>query len=314
MIRRVSLLTRVEEYLAFRRSLGFSLKGSGDELRRFAKHADGAGHRGPLTTDLITRWAIAVPNGSRPNAVARFNVVRVFAKHLSADDPRTEVPPRGLLGPTFGRSTPHIYSMEEISSLLLATAAMPSRTGLRPSTYTTLFGLLSATGLRVNEALRLAIADVDLREGVLNVVKTKGHRERLVPLHPTTTAALRRYESLREARLPARTTSAFFVTERGTGLTYPWVTRNFGRLRAQLGWQSNPRPRIHDLRHTFAVRNLLRWSKAGKDVHAKVCLLAAYLGHVNVTNTYWYLSAVPELMAVTGERFGRFAADTRGTP
>lgn len=302
------MLAHAQEYLAFRRSLGFTLGTLGQEVLLFARWADRTGHVGPLTTELIVRWAQQTPRRSPAYWAWRFHAVRVFAQHRALTDPQTEVPPAGLLGPTFRRGHPHIYSSAEITTLLAAARTL--RPGLRPHTYVALFGLLIATGLRVGEALALRQADVDLEQRLLTIHKAKAGQSRLVPLHPTTTEALQRYVEVRDRAHVRRRTDAFFVTVRGTALTYQWVTKTFRTLRRQLGWETSPRagaPRLHDMRHTFAVRALLEWYQRGADIDVQIATLATYLGHVNVTYTYWYLTAVPELMALGASRFEAYA-------
>jgi integrase len=302
-----TMTSLVNEYVEFRRRLGFTFRSVGLELGLFAKYADRAHHKGPITTDLVVEWATSTTKPSPEYRAWRFNAIRSFLFHQATEDPRNEVPPRGLLGPGFRRAQPHIFSATEVSALLRATNALGPAGGLRPKTYTTLFGLLAATGLRISEALGLKCADVDLNACVLRIEKAKGGRERMVPLHRTAGAALRLYARARRRRHPLPESNAFFLTERGTAVTYPWVTRTFRKIRAQLAWRGRSPPRLHDLRHTFAVRNLLRWCRAGQNVDSKITLLSKYLGHVNVTGTYWYLTAVPELMALTSARFERWA-------
>jgi len=308
MRREPTMRSLVEDYLAFRRQLGFTLRSAGEELRLFAGYADRSGHRGPLTLALAIQWA-KLPTSAKPAYWAwRLHAVRMFARHRALDDPRTEVPSPGVLGPMFRRGQPYIYSPEEISALLRAARRLRRR--MRPHTCEALFGLLASTGLRVGEALGLMRPHVDLGTGVLRIVKSKASQCRLVPLHPSTTQALRRYAMVRDRVHPTPTSDAFFLTDRGTALSYPRVTRTFRTLRHQLGWRAPPggtAPRVHDMRHTFVVRALLRWYEAGANVDEKIAALATYLGHVNPTYTYWYLTAVPELMAVTGRRFERYA-------
>ena len=303
-----TMLALVQEYLAFRRQLGFALGTAGQELLLFARYADRNGHRGPVTIELAVRWA-QLPTQATPAYWAwRLHAVRMFAQHRALEDPRTEVPPPGLLGRTFRRAQPHIYSTDEVAALLRAARALRRR--MRPHTCVALFGLLAATGLRVGEALGLRREHVDLDVGILTVIKSKACKSRLVPLHASTTDALRRYAAARDRIHPHPRSDAFFLTDRGTALTYQRVTITFRTLRRQLGSPApfgSAAPRVHDLRHTFAVRVLLRWYEAGANVDEKIVALATYLGHVNVTCTYWYLTAVPELMAITARRFERYA-------
>ena len=294
-----------KDYLALRRTLGFGLHIEGNELLRFARYADGVGHRDALTIELAMQWATQPSESHRLYRARRLDVVRRFATHRRIFDPRTEVPPMGLLGPSNGpRPVPHIYSDEEIAALLKETTKLRPSRGLGPHTYATLFGLLSCTGLRVSEALRLGRTEVDLTARVLTVVETKFHRSRLVPLHPSTVAALRAYATRRDRDIPRADPNAFFVTDGGTPLRYCHAHTAFKRLRHRLGWVRAGRlPRIHDLRHTFAVRRLLRWYDEGRDISQHIIQLSTYLGHVKLKDTYWYLTAIPALMTAAAARF-----------
>ncbi len=237
--------------------------------------------------------------------------MREFDRHQAVFDPATEIPAVGLLGSTSrGRVQPHIYSDTEIAALLDQCRLLLPRRGLRPATYVTLFGVLAATGLRLSEVCRLHRDDVDLAAGIVTVRQTKFGKTRLVPLHPTATRALGVYAADRDARLGAGPTGGFFRTDRTPTLNPDTVQKTFLRVRQRLGWTATGRarrPRIHDLRHTFAVRRLLAWCVAGVDVDRKILALSTYLGHANPSHTYWYLTAVPELMAVTAGRFEDFA-------
>ncbi len=314
MSRRPTLKTLVEDYLAFRRRLGYAMRGIDHLLRDFARYAVESGHRGPITIALAVRWA-KLPKDTDPSWWARrLSVVRSFARHRRLFDPRTEIPAVDLLGPYLRRRAPHIYSAAEMAALLRAAAALPPTGSLRPRTYLTLLGLLASTGLRISEALRLKRGDVDLVAGVLTIAKTKFHKSRFVPLHPSATKALRRYAAQRDRHYPQPPSSTFFVNQLGTALGGSGVYKTFGILRQQLGWKkgaSGRRPRLHDLRHTMAVRRLLGWYEEGVDIHGKIATLSTYLGHVEVTDTYWYLTAVPELLAVAAGRFESFAAGRR---
>jgi len=297
----------VQRYLGFRRQLGYQLKIEGEELRRFGQFADKIGHQGPITIDLAVQWATLPEKGSRVYHARRLDMVRRLAKHRALFDPQTEIPVKGLLGPSYHpRPTPHIYTDNEIAVLLKAASELGPQNGLRPHTFVTLFGLLASTGLRISEALGLHLQDVNLEDDLLTVRAGKFKKSRLVPLHPSSTAALRRYIKHRGNRHPHCDSTSFFLTEHATPQKYHKTFMTFKALREKLGWHGNDTngpPRIHDLRHTFAVRRLLRWYQQNADVHAKIVALATYLGHVKVSDTYWYLTAVPELLAIVAERF-----------
>jgi integrase len=300
--------TLVDDYLARRRSLGFALRNAGGQLRSFARFADGTGHQGPLTVDLITRWATQPSRHPRQFPECRLAVVRPFARDQAGVDPSNEIPPAKLLGAARRRGVRHIYTDAQLVALLAEASQLGPASSLRPATYATLFGLLAACGLRVSEALRLTQADVDLGHAVLTVRMTKFRKSRLVPLHPTTADALRIYARSRDRLVPRRATATtFFVTKSGSALPYATVQHVFTRLRSSLGWDpADPRPRIHDLRHTFACRRLGAWYAAGIDASVKIAALATYLGHAHITDTYWYLTGSPELLALAARRFEPF--------
>ncbi len=305
-----SFLHWVDEYLALRQGLGFALETPRWMLLDFARHADRIGHQGPMTIDLAVQWALSSRSSDPAQAARRLSVIRQFARHRAVFDPATEIPPVGLLGPVPRRKQPHIYSDAEIAALLRQASLLLPRRGLRPRTYIAFFSLLVSTGLRLSEACRLTPSDVDLADGVLTVRESKFRKSRLVPLHPTTTQALTRYAVHRDTCRDAPRAGGFFRTDRAPALTRAAVEKTFSRLRDRLGWTAQGRarrPRIHDARHTFAVRRLLRWYEDGADVDRKILALATYLGHAKATDTYWYLSAVPELMAIASKRFERFA-------
>jgi len=310
-----TMVARVEEYLALRRQLGFALQSSGQQLLGFARYADGVGHRGPITVELAVRWA-RLPQCARPFWWARrLQIVRGFARYRSLFDRGTEIPPAGLLGPSSRRATPHIYSETEIAALLLAAGELGPAGGLRPHTYVTLLGLLITTGLRISEALRLSRDDADLHRGVLTVQLTKFRKSRLVPLHPSTVLALAKYARRRDQHHPHPSARTFFLNEVGAPLGASGVASTFDALRGKLGWTKNRegrRPRLHDMRHTMAVRTLLRWYREGAEVDRKMPALSTYLGHVEVSDTYWYLTAVPELMALTAARFQAYRRRSLG--
>lgn len=314
MNRPATMVAKVGAYLSFRRGLGYQLRIEGRLLRQFARYADTAGHRGPLTTDLALRWARATASTDRLYPARRLEVVRCFARHLAATEPGTEIPPRGLLGPAHRRPRPHVYSATEVAALMAAAGRLGPPGGLRPDTYRTLIGLLAAAGLRISEALHLDRRDVDLDRGILTVRETKFRKTRLVPLHPTTADALRAYAGLRDRTVPAHRCDRFFASDRGRGLQYSTVRTVFRKLcdGLRLTSPTRPRPRLHDLRHTFTCRRVESWYDAGVDLAHAVAALSVYLGHAKVTDTYWYLTATPDLLARAAARFEGFARPDGG--
>lgn len=298
-----SLRKTLEDYLALRRALGYKLLLDGALLRRFVDflEQEGASH---VTIALAVRWAQQPPDIQPSQAAHRLTFVRGFARHLSAIDPRTEVPPVGLLPRQFQRLTPYIYSDDEIHRLLEAAQELPSSAGLRPWTYSTFLGLLTVTGLRLGEAIRLQRDDVDVLQGVLRIRQTKFGKDRFVPLHPSTVQALLRYARQRNDSFPLPAYPHFFLSDRGKPLLDRVVHSTFVKLSQHIGLREPARrgPRLHDFRHSFAVRVLLDWYRSGVDVERRLPVLSTYLGHGHVTDTYWYLSAVPELLALTAAR------------
>lgn len=312
--------TLVERYLAERRCLGFDLRKSAYALRSFACHVGAVGHRGPLTVEIMADWARCDSHGSTdPRTWARrLKLLRSFTRWLQQFEPRTEVPDDAIFGRLPERQAPHIYSDQEFVDLLAAARRIGPAPGLRGVVFETLFGLIGSCGLRLSEAVGLRNMDVDLEHGMLTLHRTKFGKSRQVPMHPSTIEALRRYRrTLDMAGEPAEPDAAFFIGTRGQRHGLPLgdrqVHRVFVELREQLGWRNRGNhhaPRIHDLRHTFVVRRITQWQTQGVDVDQAMLALSTYVGHAEVGNTYWYLSAAPELMAVAADRFASFVAQT----
>lgn len=310
------LQARVERYLAERRSLGFSVRTPAYALRSFARHVQAAGHRGPLTVEVMADWARCDSHGSSdPRTWARrLKNLRSFTRWLQQFEPRTEVPDDAIFGRLPERQAPHIYNEHEIVDLLAAARQLGPTPGLRGVIFETLFGLIACTGLRISEALSLHNEDVDFKRGMLTIHQTKFAKSRQVPMHPSTVEALRRYRRMRDlAGESAQEDAPFFIGTRGRRRGLPLsdrqVHRVFAELRQQLGWRNrgtHHAPRIHDLRHTFVVRRIVLWQAQGVDIDQAMLSLSTYVGHAMVTNTYWYLSAVPELMALAAGRFESF--------
>jgi integrase len=302
----------VADYVGLRRGLGYRSPSQERALRAFARYLDQLGHDGPIPLEVSLDWATSTASSDPCNPARRLAMVRGFLRHLSAADGATEVPPPGLLGPAGHRAPPHVYSDREISELLQAAIGLTPAGGLRPHCYATLFGLIACTGLRISEALALACGDIDLTNGVLTVRAGKRGRTRLVPLHPTALVALRDYATDRTRRFGRpHDEHPFFRTDRSDRISYSAANHAFRLLRRQLGWTATGRtraPRVHDLRHRMVVRRIQAWHAEGVDVDHMIPALATYLGHVEVRELYWYLSAVPELMSIVADRFEHFAS------
>lgn len=296
----LSLAKAVEFYLKQRRQLGFPLKEDGQMLHQLVRYAAQQGHRGPLTSQLVLAWAQAPAQASRFWWARRLDAARRFAAFWRAFDPRTELPPAGALGPSYHRRAVHLYTPKEIAALMQAARDLG---GLRGLTFQALIGLLACTGLRVGEALRLRTQDIDWTAALLTVRHSKSRRSRCVPLHATALDALKRYGKQRQKYLLQNDANWLFVGRNGRAVSYGQAAYTFRSLRARLGWNQQPVPRLHDLRHNFATGCLIEGYRQGEDVGQKVLLLATYLGHSSIHDTYWYLSAVPELLALTHARW-----------
>ena len=293
------------DYLALRRSLGFRLERAAKLLAQFTASLDARG-ADTVTIEAALVWATLPPNGGSRWHAMRLTVVRGFAAHLHALDPVHELIPPDLLPDRGGRATPYLYSDAEVAALMGAAGIL--RTPFRAATYATLIGLLAVSGLRVGEAIRLDRDDLDPLAGTLTIRMTKFGKSRLVPLHPTTVAALRSYLGRPDRPRPGTPTAALFASGTGTRLLYCAVNWTFLKLVRQAGLRARSaacRPRLHDLRHTFAVRTVLDAYRADLDVGARLPILSTYLGHVSPAATYWYLSAAPELLAAAGDRLER---------
>lgn len=307
-----TMLSLAEAYLAERRALGFELRIPGDQITAFARFIDAAGHIGPLTTRITLDWVQGRAKHAKPFSWARrLEVLRPFARYLARLDPATEFPQTAIFGRSHRRLAPHIYSEQEICDLLAAARRLAPHGGLRPATYETIFGLIAATGLRLSEALHLRCGDVDLDQGVLTVRNTKFRKSRHVPVHPTVVASLNRYMVVRARHGAIDQDTLLFLSSSGGLLPKRTIHGVFQRLRGELGWTARgayAQARIHDLRHTFICRRVQLWHEHGADIGNAMAALSTYVGHAKVSDTYWYLTGVPDLMAIAGERFELFAA------
>jgi integrase/recombinase XerD len=307
----------VADYVEYRRQLGYRSPSQERALRAFARNLDQRGHEGPIDLETTLEWVTATTSRDPCNPARRLANVRGLLRHLAATDGATDVPAPGLLGPQGRRKPPHVYSDREIADLIRAADTLAPAGGLRPRCYATLFGLIACTGLRATEALMLTCGGVDLDGGVLTVRNGKRRRTRLVPLHPTTLPPLRVYAAARRRQFgKPRDSDAFFRTDLSERVSYNAANTTFCALRRQLGWTAHGRtrsPRVHDLRHRMVVRRIQAWHADNIDVDAKIAVLATYLGHVEVRDVYWYLSAVPELMGIVADRFDSFAHSHTGS-
>jgi integrase len=296
------LRQQLADYLALRRAMGYRMARPEKLLGQFLDHLESRGES-RITVTAALDWAQLPANGASNWWAYRLSAVRGFATFLHALDPRHEVPAADLLPQRAHRASPYLYSDADIAALIAATGTL--RAPLRRATFATLIGLLAVTGIRIGEAVTLDRGDVDLDAGRLVVRHGKFDKARELALHPSSVDALRRYWQLRDRLAPPTGTSAFFVSLAGTRLLYCNVHHAFHRLVRLAGLTPRSpscRPRIHDLRHSFAVRSMLDAYCHGEDGQARLTLLSTWLGHAHPANTYWYLSASPELMAVAGRR------------
>lgn len=298
----IALREALRDYVAMRRGLGYKFVHQERRLDCFIKFMEQRA-TSVITSKLALEWATQPP-GRHASWTLRIADVRGFARHLHSFEPRTEVPPTGII--TYrGRVQPYLYSETEIKALLAAALALPPEQALRRWTYHCLFGLLAVTGLRISEALALQRKDVDLEAGILTIRGTKFGKSRLVPLHRSSQRVLVDYARRRDAHLGAPRSPYFLVAERGGRLLPQYVYRVFWRLSWETGLRAaaaHSGPRLHDFRHRFAVATLIDWYRSGQRVDTLMPVLSTYLGHSCVRDTYWYLSACPELMGHAAQR------------
>jgi len=298
---------QAEDYLRLRRALGFKLERAEKLLPQLVAYLEAAG-AARVTSELAIAWA-RLPERAQPSHwTQRLAVARGFARYLQTIDPATEVPPPGVFPARRHRPAPYLWSQSDISRLLEAARGLRPR--LRAATHEALFGLLGASGMRIGEAIGLLRDDVDLEAGVITIRETKFDRSRLVPLHPSVTEALSRYVAERDRLCPRPRSRAFFLSGAGTTLDRNGVGRVFRKITIAMHVRTAAvHPRVHDLRHSFAVETLIRWQRSGADIDQHIAALSTYLGHISPADTYWYLSASPELMALAAERLQmRFGA------
>lgn len=295
----------LHDYLTMRRALGFKLHSEGTGLSAFVGFMEQQ-QADCIRTDLALAWA-KQPTAVQPEQWARrLGFVRVFARYCRAFDERTEIPPSQLLAFPRRSPRPYFFTDGDIETLLQGASRLPAKDELANHTYHCLFGLLSVAGLRIGEALALTVDDVDLDEGILTLRSTKFGKSRLVPLHATSVVVLADYRRRRDHFMASRATCHWFVNAQGNRLSYDSARDVFHRLTATLPDQSGRRrPRLHDLRHHFALSTVVRWYRQGQDVEQRLPVLSAFLGHVEVRDTYWYLSACPELLGAAKERLER---------
>jgi len=301
------LSSELSRYLSIRRGLGYDLGTAERVLRKFIAFAEqkGAEH---VSAALFLQWQETFGHANRQTWSRRLSMIRLFAQWLQCLDSKHEVPPRGLIPCRGGRTRPYIYSDEEICRIVRAAAELPSIHGIRALTSATLFGLIAVTGLRISEALSLNVADVDLEIGLIALRRGKFGKARLLPISDSTKVQLTAYAKERD-RLLGSSPEPFFVSDIGERVTDCGARYNFAAACQAIGLRPVEKfhrhgrgPRIHDLRHTFAVRTMVNWYRTGKDPAREMIKLTTYLGHGDPAHTYWYIEAVPELLALASRR------------
>jgi integrase len=300
-----------KEYLAIRRTLGFKLRGHDRLLEDFVDYLDEIG-TGTITAETAMAWATRPADVQPVRWAQRLCAVRGFARYLHGLDPAIEVPSVDLLPARRQRPLPYLYSQTDIARLVEAATAL--RPALRAATHETLFGLLAVTGMRIGEAIALDRNDVDLEAGTLHITDAKFRKHRRLPLHRSSVMVLRRYAELRDELCLKPKGLSFFVSTRGTRLLGACVREVFRKLVdcLDLGIQPGAHPpRVHGLRHAFAVATLRDWYRSGTDVAGHLPVLSAYLGHTHPASTYWYLQACPELLGLAAERLERSWGSSR---
>lgn len=302
---RGTMRSKVDAYLAERRQAGFALRIEGQQLASFARFVDVTGYRGPLTIEIASRWATASQAGRRLTAARRIEVLRGLARFCRSWDGQSEIPPLRLFGPGHRRLTPHIYRDTELCALMDAARGLPPAPGIRGETCATIIGLIAACGLRISEVTALRREDVDLEQHWLHVRHGKYGKARLVPMHPSTREALRRYTERRNRDPQCAGGEAFFMFDRGRVPATRHIHYAFRIVRQVLRRPprgGHGRHRLHDLRHTFVCRRLEHWYRQGIDLDRKMLALSTYIGHASPADTYWYVTATPQLMALAARR------------
>lgn len=305
-----SWLSRVEDYITYRRRNGFDIIIEAERLRHFAQFAEQCWREDRLSIELAVAWARTSKRQTPITWARRIELLRGFAKYWIKFDPSTEIPPCDLFGPAHRRLTPHIYTKEEICTLMEAATQLTPHNGMRPVTCRTVFGLLASIGLRISEVVNLTCHDIDLEAGLLSIRKAKFHKSRIIPLHPSATSELRSYAQSRNKITTICDNEPFFLFDGGIPINQRQILYALHDLCRQLGWHSRgdyPNHRLQDFRHTFIVHSILQFYKSGVKVDDAVLALSNYVGHAEIKHTYWYFTGIPELMAVAAERFHRYA-------
>lgn len=303
---------QVEEYIEYKQSLGYVIKTESQELRRFAKYTRDIEYDGSATAELAMHWASLDGNFSRMYMARRLETIHTFVVYISAFDASAQIPQNGVFGKAHSRTVPYIYADDEVLLLMRGAGNIYSPDGIRARTVATGIGLMYATGIRVSELTSLRVADTRLEEGFLFICNSKFKKDRLVPLHKTVIAELTTYRTFIADKIGARNDDDFFfVSSYGHRFNTRSFEYAFQLIRREVFGNVEKEPRLYDLRHTFACNTVKRWHEIGEDVNRKLYLLSTYMGHVKPEDTYWYLSATPELLGIAARKFeGRFGGES----
>lgn len=309
-----SWLVLVKSYLAYRRGLGFDLETQELRLRDFARFAESRAIHEYLTVELAVAWARNSKVPSSATWSVRLETLRGFAKYLKRFDVKHEVPPRDIFGSHHRRSVPHIFTEDELLMLLDATEDLVPLNSLRAATCKTVFGLLASTGLRISEAVNLRRTDFNAGLNLLCIREGKFRKDRLVPVHPSVTEVLKEYEQLRDCMVANPMTNHFFLLDNGKQANQRSLIYALRIICRRLNLQprgDHRNHRLHDLRHTFIVRSILRAYQRESDPCRTVMSLSTYVGHSSINYTYWYFTGTPELMAIAASRFSTYFQEGR---
>lgn len=301
----ISIKKQVMMYIKHREIMGYVDANTKNSLLDFADYSHKKGQDKFITIEIALEWVVTSKRNKRSAFAIRLGMLHTFAKYCKAIEPKTEIPPRGLHGSTLHRPTPHIYTKNEIYSLMSATKLIDQKKEINIITLKYIIGLIVSTGIRISEAIKLVDKDVDLENGILQINESKAHKSRYLPLHTTTTQALKKYVMLRDNEIKNRSNLSFFINDKGNSISIGKIEVDYKLLRETAGLKNNPR--LYDFRHTFACNRLLKWYEEEKNIDAMIIYLATYLGHSSVLNTYWYLTATPELFSIVSKRFEKFS-------
>ena len=307
---------QIEEYISYKRSIGYKIKIEADELRRFAKYTIDIGYKGSLKNDIVMKWAALKPHYSRWYMARRLETVRTFGKYICIFDPMAQMPPKGVFGRCHGRVNPYIYTEEEICILMNSALNLYSPDKLRGRTISTAIGLLWSTGMRPGEACNLHNDDVDLVKGLITINETKFSKSRILPLDKTTISKLKSYESFKNKIRKNFLDQHFLITTGSQKLKLRNFENAMQIIRKDILKEESESkrrlPRLYDIRHSFACHTLLKWLKNGINVDSKILYLSTYLGHVKVADTYWYLTGTPDLMNLVSKNFEKYFSKNGG--